>query len=170
MLDQNWCVLEPGIYGGTDMVFFDDRGGVFDWLSEPDLPSAQKALLTNGFTWMWKRSSFYYVSGVPKLPAAGQRDRHRPVYSSGDFWKPADGRCGYPNAMESRVPMHHSADDLQRFVEAQDGVWFDVIEELAAADKKTHWMWFIFPQLRGLGNSDRANYFGLASQIGRAHV
>ena len=53
--------------------------------------------------------------------------------------------------------------DLQRFVEAQDGVWPRVRGELAAGAKTSHWMWFVFPQLRGLGRSAMALHFGLAS-------
>lgn len=49
-----------------------------------------------------------------------------------------------------------SAADLQRFVEAQDRVYDDVRRELAAGRKTTHWMWFVFPQLRGLGRSAHA--------------
>ena len=44
--------------------------------------------------------------------------------------------------------------DTQRFVDAQDPLWDDVRTELRAGDKRTHWMWFVFPQLAGLGTSD----------------
>jgi uncharacterized protein (DUF1810 family) len=49
------------------------------------------------------------------------------------------------------------------FVAAQDAVWPAVEAELAAGRKTSHWMWFVFPQLAGLGRSDRARFFGLAS-------
>ena len=52
---------------------------------------------------------------------------------------------------------------LQRFVDAQDGVYETVCDELHDGHKRSHWMWFVFPQLRGLGHSERATYFGLAS-------
>ncbi len=54
--------------------------------------------------------------------------------------------------------------DLQRFVEAQAPVIETVRRELAGGSKRTHWMWFIFPQLRGLGRSSTAQHFGLAGQ------
>lgn len=54
-------------------------------------------------------------------------------------------------------------DDLERFVEAQRPVYADVVAELAAGRKASHWMWFVFPQLRGLGRSATASYYGLAS-------
>ena len=44
--------------------------------------------------------------------------------------------------------------DTQRFVDAQDPLWDAVLTELRAGDKRTHWMWFVFPQLAGLGTSD----------------
>ncbi|MCB4824385.1 DUF1810 domain-containing protein [Roseicella aerolata] len=52
---------------------------------------------------------------------------------------------------------------LERFVVAQDPVLDQVRRELAAGRKRTHWMWFIFPQLRGLGHSAMAQHYGLAS-------
>jgi len=53
--------------------------------------------------------------------------------------------------------------NLQRFVDAQDGVIEDALAELGAGSKRSHWMWFVFPQLAGLGRSETARYFGLAS-------
>jgi uncharacterized protein (DUF1810 family) len=52
--------------------------------------------------------------------------------------------------------------DLARFVEAQAHCYARVLEELAAGEKTSHWMWFIFPQLRGLGMSSTARRFGLS--------
>ena len=51
--------------------------------------------------------------------------------------------------------------DLARFVAAQDAVWDDVLVELAVGRKRTHWMWFVFPQLKGLGRSGTAIHFGI---------
>ncbi len=53
--------------------------------------------------------------------------------------------------------------NLQRFVNAQNPVFDAVLSELRAGDKTGHWMWFIFPQLKGLGTSANAQYFGLVS-------
>ncbi len=53
--------------------------------------------------------------------------------------------------------------NLERFVEAQEGVWEQAREELRAGRKQTHWMWFIFPQLRGLGASAMAKRYGIGS-------
>ena len=52
--------------------------------------------------------------------------------------------------------------DLERFVEAQNPVYAQVCRELQQGCKQGHWMWFIFPQLRGLGQSSIANRFGIA--------
>jgi uncharacterized protein (DUF1810 family) len=54
-------------------------------------------------------------------------------------------------------------DDLQRFVTAQDGVLDAVRAELRAGRKRSHWMWFVFPQLDGLGSSPTARAYALAS-------
>ena len=53
--------------------------------------------------------------------------------------------------------------DLQRFIDAQDGVYETALAELRAGSKQSHWMWFIFPQLRGLGLSPTAHLYGLVS-------
>ena len=53
--------------------------------------------------------------------------------------------------------------DLQRFADAQAGVYTQVTAELAAGAKTSHWMWFIFPQLKGLGRSSTARHYGIAS-------
>jgi uncharacterized protein (DUF1810 family) len=61
--------------------------------------------------------------------------------------------------------------NLQRFVDAQQGVIETALAELADGAKRTHWMWFVFPQLAGLGRSDIAKFFGLASlDEARAYV
>ena len=46
--------------------------------------------------------------------------------------------------------------DLRRFVDAQQDIYAQVVRELAAGRKTSHWMWFVFPQLRGLGRSPMA--------------
>ena len=53
--------------------------------------------------------------------------------------------------------------DLRRFVVAQDPVIDQVRRELRAGAKRTHWMWFVFPQLRGLGTSGMAQRYAIAS-------
>jgi uncharacterized protein (DUF1810 family) len=54
--------------------------------------------------------------------------------------------------------------DLQRFVDAQAGVIEDVRAELSAGHKRTHWMWFVFPQIEGLGHSAMAQRYALSSR------
>ena len=53
--------------------------------------------------------------------------------------------------------------NLQRFVDAQASVYADVLDELRAGKKATHWMWFIFPQLKELGRSAIAKHYGITS-------
>jgi uncharacterized protein (DUF1810 family) len=53
--------------------------------------------------------------------------------------------------------------DLQRFVEAQAPVYDRVLDELRAGRKESHWMWFVFPQLAGLGRSAMAQRYAIGS-------
>ena len=53
--------------------------------------------------------------------------------------------------------------DLERFVSAQAPVYATALAELTAGEKRSHWMWFIFPQLRGLGSSATATHYGIGS-------
>lgn len=59
--------------------------------------------------------------------------------------------------------------DLQRFIAAQEPIFETALAELRAGRKRTHWMWFVFPQLRGLGISPTAERYGLAS-LAEAHA
>ena len=56
--------------------------------------------------------------------------------------------------------------DLERFVRAQDrcGVYLTAIAELTAGAKRSHWMWFVFPQIAGLGTSDTARRYAIADR------
>lgn len=51
---------------------------------------------------------------------------------------------------------------LERFIEAQKSTYESALSEVQAASKQTHWMWFIFPQLKGLGQSNTAQFYGIA--------
>lgn len=53
--------------------------------------------------------------------------------------------------------------DLERFVTAQAAVFDAALAELRAGSKRSHWMWFVFPQLAGLGNSPTAWFYGIRS-------
>ena len=54
--------------------------------------------------------------------------------------------------------------DLNRFVQAQEGVYPRALAELKLGLKRSHWMWFIFPQIAGLGHSETARHFAIASR------
>ncbi|MEV0900281.1 DUF1810 domain-containing protein [Actinoplanes sp. NPDC049802] len=58
-------------------------------------------------------------------------------------------------------------DDLIRFVRAQEGVFDQALAELRAGRKRTHWMWFVFPQLAGLGSSPTARTYAI-TDLGEA--
>ena len=51
--------------------------------------------------------------------------------------------------------------DLQRFVDAQHSIYDRALAELNAGHKQSHWMWFIFPQIAGLGHSDMARRYAI---------
>lgn len=53
--------------------------------------------------------------------------------------------------------------DLDRFLSAQAGVYPQVLAELRAGQKRSHWIWFVFPQLKGLGSSSHAHFYGIGS-------
>ena len=56
---------------------------------------------------------------------------------------------------------HH---DLDRFVQAQSSIYADAQAELRTGRKQTHWMWFVFPQLAGLGRSETARRYAINSR------
>ncbi len=53
--------------------------------------------------------------------------------------------------------------NLERFVQAQEGVYAQALSEIRAGEKRSHWMWFIFPQALGLGFSEYSQYYGIRS-------
>lgn len=53
--------------------------------------------------------------------------------------------------------------NLQRFIDAQRGIYTQVETELRAGRKRSHWMWFIFPQIKGLGTSAKAQKYAISS-------
>ena len=55
-------------------------------------------------------------------------------------------------------------DKLARFVDAQDGVYEQALAEIRAGHKQSHWMWFIFPQIAGLGFSETSRHFAIRSR------
>ncbi|MEM6636864.1 MAG: DUF1810 domain-containing protein [Pseudomonadota bacterium] len=60
-------------------------------------------------------------------------------------------------------------DRAQDFLSAQDRVWDNVLRELTAGQKTSHWMWFVFPQLASLGRSHNAQFYGIANLTEAEH-
>ena len=54
--------------------------------------------------------------------------------------------------------------NLKRFIDAQKGVYDSALRELRNGRKQSHWMWFIFPQLAGLGRSSTAQFYGISGR------
>ena len=59
--------------------------------------------------------------------------------------------------------MNSDPHDLSRFVDAQRPVYDSALAEIRAGRKRSHWMWFVFPQVKGLGFSSSSEYFGIGS-------
>ena len=57
--------------------------------------------------------------------------------------------------------MGEDPNELERFVRAQEGVYDVALAEIAGGRKRSHWMWFIFPQLAGLGSSPTSTHFAI---------
>jgi uncharacterized protein (DUF1810 family) len=62
------------------------------------------------------------------------------------------------------MPMMNDPFKFSRFVDAQRPVYSRVLEELRAGRKTSHWMWFVFPQVRGLGRSEMAEHYALLNK------
>lgn len=56
------------------------------------------------------------------------------------------------------------SDPLRRFIEAQETTYQAALSELQAGRKRTHWMWFIFPQIQGLGQSSTSRFYAIAGR------
>lgn len=57
--------------------------------------------------------------------------------------------------------MFYEEKELEKFISAQDRDYARALEEIRSGRKRTHWMWYIFPQLQGLGFSSTAQYYGI---------
>jgi uncharacterized protein (DUF1810 family) len=55
-------------------------------------------------------------------------------------------------------------DGIERFVKAQESDYDCALEEIKKGRKRSHWMWYIFPQLKGLGRSETARYYGIENR------
>ena len=60
-------------------------------------------------------------------------------------------------------PAHEDPFNLSRFVEGQAKDYLRALAELRAGKKQSHWIWYVLPQLRGLGSSSMANFYGIGS-------
>lgn len=59
--------------------------------------------------------------------------------------------------------MTYSNNDITRFLDAQNKLYLTAFSEIKKGKKQTHWMWFIFPQIKGLGKSNVSNYYAIAN-------
>jgi len=75
----------------------------------------------------------------------------KPFCVSGNFQKPTSNRMSKEN-------------NLKRFIEAQENTYATALAEIKNGRKQSHWMWFIFPQLQGLGFSETSKYYAIADR------
>ena len=161
MLNPNWAMVVQARTAQSlaetraTLLFFDDHGAVFDELGYPNAAQAEHALAFNGFTPLNDQPGFRAVAGLPRLPLTRQDREKRPVYSSGEYWRQPPGI----KRVTQRRPI--TPEGLERFVQAQGPVIETAMDELRAGRKETHWMWFVFPQLHGLGHSRKAQKYGI---------
>ncbi|KPW86605.1 Uncharacterized protein ALO92_04433 [Pseudomonas congelans] len=88
-------------------------------------------------------------------------NRHT-LKNSSDRSNPHVGRPSYDHRfVENRKLIMKDAYNLQRFVDAQQPLFQQVLTELDAGQKRSHWMWFVFPQIQGLGRSDTARHYAI---------
>ena len=73
-----------------------------------------------------------------------------------------EGRQVCPSC--ERMVTMAKVDTLERFVEAQEGSYAQALKEIKAGHKLTHWMWWIFPQYKGLGRSEISKYYAIQSR------
>ena len=161
MLAQNWAIVVDGSMSegmgaaGASILFFDDHGHVFDSLSYPNPAQADHALAFNGYTPLNEEPGFRAIAGHPRFPLTRSDGDSRPVYSSGEYWRQPPGI----ERVTQRRPVTPAG--LQRFVDAQAAVIETAMGELRAGRKESHWMWFVFPQISGLGRSSMARKYGI---------
>lgn len=157
MLQQNWCTVVDHCDGKAEAVFLDDLSSVFDRLLFDSRVDCERGLRFNGFTPLDEDPGFRKIAGNPSFPLRESAQSHRPVYSSGEYWY-------VPPENYLHRPAHRRVrEGLERFVKAQEQMFDVALSELRSGRKMTHWMWFIFPQIRGLGTSGMSRKFGIDS-------
>jgi len=143
-LQQNWAVIEAE-ETRFNVYFFTDTSVIFDQMSFVSVEAAERGLTENGFSRYNLDRKAQNVIAIPEGPFKIGSHPSGAIYSSGQYWK---------SPSESR---------LARFESAQDPVLRTILDELAAGRKRSHWMWFFFPQMLGLGSSPMARQYGILS-------
>lgn len=135
--------------------FFDDHGVVFDKLTYPSGAQADHALAFNGYTPLVDEPGFKAIAGEPRFPLTHSDRMSRPVYSSGEYWRQP------PDLERVKFRRILTPQGLERFIDAQSPVIDQALVELKEGVKHSHWMWFVFPQLSGLGRSADSKKYGI---------
>jgi uncharacterized protein (DUF1810 family) len=99
---------------------------------------------------------------IPLCPTCGQ-PASRDLADTDPGWECRNEACPEFGQPLSDDELLLDAFDLARFVHAQAGVYDGVVAELRAGRKTGHWMWFVFPQIAGLGRSPTAQHYAISS-------
>lgn len=101
----------------------------------------------------WQSTATAAITGVLRMCRLAAA---KPPYLTGSY--PAGWKIKEPNMINTSGTV-----DLSRFITAQDSIYDSVLEELRNGRKRTHWMWYIFPQIDGLGHSATSKYYAIKS-------
>ena len=156
-LQQNWGMVVDNSPNDACIYFFDDHGVVFDKLTYPSGAQADHALAFNGYTPLVDEPGFKAIAGEPRFPLTHSDRMSRPVYSSGEYWREP------PDLERIKFRRILTPQGLERFIDAQSTVIEQALEELKNGEKSSHWMWFVFPQLSGLGRSSKSKKYGIVN-------
>ncbi len=129
------------------------------------LDEEDQALLDRHYEW-YEANCLQRLSVVKCAPTRvinrAQRYEHLVSLNAPEIVINEEGRC---LAEEMALYYHHvqrPKPNFEKFIVAQEGVYAEALAEIRKGRKKTHWMWFVFPQLRGLGQSTMSQTYGIA--------
>lgn len=142
-------------------------GKKFTFLLHGVTPADVRAITTSALELITQRCSSWEGTPVRLQVRAGIAEIGRDLDTPSAVMDAVELACRQATILG--VPVHDYGDttlferfDLNRFIEAQDRSYARALDEIRAGDKQSHWMWYIFPQLAGLGMSPRARQYSIS--------
>ncbi|HBM15688.1 MAG TPA: hypothetical protein DD381_05000 [Lentisphaeria bacterium] len=151
MLQQNWALIEKSQNGSSIVYFLNDNSIIFDQIEFLSENLAQQQLKNNGFSRYIEDKDVQKFITPPRPPFLKGDHPNGAIYSSGRYWRNIDVKQNVDNC------------NLNRFVESQKKVYEIALSEIRSGKKRTHWMWYIFPQFKGLGYSETSKIYAIKS-------